>query len=124
MPVDDFVGAALRMRRKELGLTQTDLARGLGITLQQVQKYETGMNRITAGRLAAAAELLQSPISYFFEGPRKSKRDASEELALLKATGAKDLLRSYAEIRSPQDRKALLHIAKSLRHRRSEDSRA
>ena len=117
MPVDEFVGAALRMRRKELSLTQTDLARGLGITLQQVQKYETGANRITAGRLAAAAEFLQWPVSYFFEGPPKSKHNASQELALLKTPGAKNLLRSYAEIRSPQDRKALLHIAKSLQGR-------
>jgi transcriptional regulator with XRE-family HTH domain len=67
-PVDLYVGARLRIRRKVLGLSQTQLADALGITFQQVQKYERGANRISASKLYEAARLLQSPVSYFFEG--------------------------------------------------------
>lgn len=67
-PVDLYVGARLRIRRKVLGLSQTQLADALGITFQQIQKYERGANRISASKLYEAARLLQSPVSYFFEG--------------------------------------------------------
>ena len=67
-PVDLYVGARLRIRRKVLGLSQTQLAEALGITFQQVQKYERGANRISASKLYEAARLLQSPVAYFFEG--------------------------------------------------------
>ncbi|MBO9708825.1 MAG: helix-turn-helix transcriptional regulator [Caulobacter sp.] len=67
-PVDLYVGARLRIRRKVLGLSQTQLADALGITFQQVQKYERGANRISASKLYEAARLLESPVSYFFEG--------------------------------------------------------
>jgi len=67
-PVDLYVGARLRIRRKVLGLSQTQLAEALGITFQQIQKYERGANRISASKLYEAARLLQSPVSYFFEG--------------------------------------------------------
>jgi transcriptional regulator with XRE-family HTH domain len=67
-PVDLYVGARLRIRRKVLGLSQTQLAEALGITFQQIQKYERGANRISASKLYEAARLLQSPVAYFFEG--------------------------------------------------------
>jgi transcriptional regulator with XRE-family HTH domain len=67
-PVDLYVGTRLRIRRKVLGLSQTQLADALGITFQQIQKYERGANRISASKLYEAARLLQAPVSYFFEG--------------------------------------------------------
>jgi transcriptional regulator with XRE-family HTH domain len=67
-PTDKFVGSKVRLRRNMLGLNQTKLAVPLGVTYQQVQKYETGTSRIGAGRLQQIAEVLQVPISYFFEG--------------------------------------------------------
>lgn len=67
-PVDLYVGARLRVRRKVLGLSQTQLAEALGITFQQIQKYERGANRISASKLYEAAKLLHSPVSYFFDG--------------------------------------------------------
>lgn len=67
-PVDLYVGSRLRIRRKVLGLSQTQLADALGITFQQIQKYERGANRISASKLYEAARLLRSPVSYFFEG--------------------------------------------------------
>lgn len=67
-PVDQFVGQKLRMRRKLLDLTQQKVADAVGVTFQQVQKYERGVNRISASRLAEFADALKVPITYFFEG--------------------------------------------------------
>ena len=67
-PVDVFVGKKLRLRRKLLGLSQDAVASAVGVTFQQVQKYERGVNRISASRLAEFAQALKVPIVYFFEG--------------------------------------------------------
>jgi transcriptional regulator with XRE-family HTH domain len=65
-PVDVHVGGRIRMRRLLLGMNQETLADALGLTFQQVQKYEGGANRVSASRLSAMAEILGVPISYFF----------------------------------------------------------
>lgn len=67
-PVDLHVGARIRMRRKILGVSQERLAEDLGLTFQQVQKYERGANRVSASKLYEVAKSLQSPVDYFFEG--------------------------------------------------------
>ena len=67
-PVDKHVGSRVRMRRKMLGMSQGTLGDGLGITFQQVQKYENGANRIGAGRLQHISHILQVPVPFFFEG--------------------------------------------------------
>jgi transcriptional regulator with XRE-family HTH domain len=67
-PVDKHVGSRIRMRRKMLGMSQEKLGDGLGITFQQVQKYENGANRIGAGRLHHISDILQVPVPFFFEG--------------------------------------------------------
>jgi transcriptional regulator with XRE-family HTH domain len=67
-PVDRHVGRQVRMRRKMLSLSQTKLGAGLGLTFQQVQKYEKGTNRIGASRLQQIASILQVPVGFFFEG--------------------------------------------------------
>ena len=66
--VDNHVGLMFRTRRQELGLSQTAVAERLGVTFQQVQKYERGMNRISASRLHDLCEILGVPIEYFFDG--------------------------------------------------------
>ena len=66
--VDNHVGSMFRMRRQELGLSQTAVAERLGVTFQQVQKYERGMNRISASRLHDLCEILGVPVEYFFDG--------------------------------------------------------
>lgn len=66
--VDVHVGARLRTRRKELGLSQTAVGQGLGYSFQQVQKYERGVNRISASALWTLALLLEVEVGYFFEG--------------------------------------------------------
>lgn len=67
-PIDKHVGSRVRMRRMMLSMSQEKLADGLGLTFQQVQKYEKGTNRIGASRLQAIAALLQVPVAFFFEG--------------------------------------------------------
>ena len=66
--VDNHVGSMFRTRRQELGLSQTAIADRLGVTFQQVQKYERGMNRISASRLHDLCEILGVPVEYFFDG--------------------------------------------------------
>ena len=73
--VDDHVGRRLRARRKELGISQEKLANVLGISFQQVQKYESGVNRVSASRLWNIAQALEVGVGYFFEGiPKPAER--------------------------------------------------
>src|SRR5271170_4460686 len=67
-PTDKHVGARVRMRRLMLDMSQTKLADALGVTFQQVQKYEKGADRIGASRLQHISQILQVPVAYFFEG--------------------------------------------------------
>ena len=75
--VDDHVGRRVRERRREIGMSQTKLGNALGISFQQIQKYEVGTNRIAAGRLWDMAKALEVDVGYFFEGiKRRAKRKA------------------------------------------------
>ena len=67
-PIDKHVGSRVRMRRMMLGMSQEKLGNALGLTFQQVQKYEKGTNRIGASRLQQISHILQVPVSFFFEG--------------------------------------------------------
>jgi transcriptional regulator with XRE-family HTH domain len=67
-PIDKYVGSRVRMRRLMLDMSQTDVADGLGLTFQQVQKYEKGSNRVSASRLQHLSQILQVPVPFFFEG--------------------------------------------------------
>ena len=78
-PIDLHVGSQVRARRILLGLSQEKLADGLGITFQQVQKYERGSNRVSASRLYNMAQLLDVPITYFFEGVEDKKAPGFRE---------------------------------------------
>ena len=80
-PIDIHVGARVRMRRFLLGMSQGKLAEQLGVTFQQVQKYEKGINRIGSGRLARLAEVLGVEITFFFEGDPNAKETSWKPLA-------------------------------------------
>ena len=67
-PIDRYVGSRVRMRRMMLGMSQEKLGNALGLTFQQVQKYEKGTNRIGASRLQQISHILQVPVSFFFDG--------------------------------------------------------
>lgn len=71
-PTDEYVGTRIRARRKALGLSQEKLGQALGVSFQQVQKYEIGINRVAAGRLWEIAGALDTPVEFFF--PKRSRR--------------------------------------------------
>jgi transcriptional regulator with XRE-family HTH domain len=68
LDIDEFMGRRLRSRRRVLGLTQQELATACGVRFQQIQKYECGANRMSAGRLWGISKVLGVPVSYFFDG--------------------------------------------------------
>jgi transcriptional regulator with XRE-family HTH domain len=85
-PIDKHVGSRVRMRRKLLAMSQTQLADALGLTFQQVQKYEKGTNRMGASRLQQMSDSLQVPVEFFFEGaPTTSAPHGSNRSALTMA---------------------------------------
>ncbi|GHF00273.1 transcriptional regulator [Aliiroseovarius zhejiangensis] len=115
-PVDVHVGKRVRHRRWMVGMTQQQLAEKVGIKFQQIQKYETGMNRVSASRLWDIAAALSVPVSFFFEG-LESKPDADTENALpgdiLADKEALELVRSYYAIPDNQ-RRRLFELARVL----------
>jgi len=80
-PTDKHVGARVRMRRMMLGMSQEKLGDALGLTFQQVQKYEKGANRIGASRLQQIAHILQVPVSFFFEGAPHAMDQQTDSLS-------------------------------------------
>ena len=115
---DVEIGRKIRTLRLERGLSQSGLAEGIGLTFQQVQKYEKGTNRVSAGRLQQIANILNIPVTFFYDGMgvRTKKSDAhSAGLALVQTKGAMRLLRSYADIPSRTTKYALVVLAESLR---------
>ena len=78
-PTDKHVGSRVRMRRMMLGMSQEKLGDALGLTFQQVQKYEKGTNRIGASRLQQISHILQVPVSFFFEGAPSAHTSAKSD---------------------------------------------
>jgi transcriptional regulator with XRE-family HTH domain len=113
-PVDVHVGKRVRHRRWMVGMTQQQLADKVGIKFQQIQKYETGMNRISASRLWDISDALGVSISFFFEG-LDARAPEADELAgdIMADKEAMMLVRSYYAIPEPQ-RRRLFDLAKVL----------
>ncbi|MDF1620264.1 helix-turn-helix domain-containing protein [Pseudothioclava nitratireducens] len=113
-PVDVHVGKRIRHRRWMIGMTQQQLADHVGIKFQQIQKYETGMNRVSASRLWDIADAVDVPVSFFFEGLGGENASQSEVSGdLLSDKEALALLRSYYAIPEAQ-RRRLFELAKVL----------
>ncbi len=134
-PVDVHVGARLRVRRTLLGMSQTTLGDAIGLTFQQVQKYERGSNRISASRLFALTRVLDVPIEYFFDdmpaaveacspgrGGGKAKKPPSYEPDPMAKRETLELVRAYYKIRDPQIRKRLYELTEALGAAASKDS--
>ena len=115
--IDEHLGRRLRRRRRLLGLTQLQLAEACGVRFQQIQKYECAANRMSAARVWQLAQILEVPISYFYEGlgPQREVRaregEAQREVFTRKET--RDLIRAYYSL-SERPRRRLLDLAKSL----------
>ena len=117
--IDAYVGDRVRQRRKLLGLSQVSLSESLGITFQQLQKYEKGVNRIGASRLQRISEVLGVPIGFFFdEGDRAVGQHlsphADEVASFIASKEGLALTRAFIAIEDPNVRRTLLALARSL----------
>jgi len=127
-PVDIHVGSRVRLRRTLLGLSQEKLGDAVGLTFQQIQKYERGANRIGASRLFQLSRILDVPISFFFDEMPSGIRTTEGQVAVglrerdqktmepdpLARRETLELVRAYYRISSPRVRKRLFELTKSL----------
>ena len=124
-PVDVHVGTRVRLRRILLGISQEKLGEQLGLTFQQVQKYEKGSNRISASRLYQISQILQVSVQFFFDdmphdGPESNSPgmsngcDQSGVLDFLNSSEGLQLNKAFAEIRDPTVRRKLVELLKIL----------
>jgi transcriptional regulator with XRE-family HTH domain len=130
-PVDVHVGARMRLRRTLLGMSQEKLGEAIGLTFQQVQKYERGANRIGASRLFDLSRVLDVPVSYFFDDMSDntqnqspvniikgsaglSEEPATFEIDPMTKRETLELVRAYYNINDPQVRKRVYELAKAL----------
>ncbi|MDF1722495.1 MAG: helix-turn-helix transcriptional regulator [Minwuia sp.] len=120
--IDRHVGERIRSRRAELGMTQHDLASLLGISYQQVQKYETGANRVSAGRLYEVARQLGSSVGFFFEG---LEGEASQTVTELAHGGTNrttiDLARNFGRLDNNSIRGAISTLVRALADEANEE---
>ena len=127
-PIDIHVGFRVRLRRNLLGMSQEKLGRAVGLTFQQIQKYERGVNRVGASRLFNLGRALDVPISFFFEdlspaaagAGRKRTKGFSEAPAtaldfdVLSKRETIELVRAYYRVTDPQQRRRVLDLIKAL----------
>ncbi|HEY8615450.1 helix-turn-helix transcriptional regulator [Phenylobacterium sp.] len=118
-PIDRHVGLRIRLRRKELGVSQERLAESIGLTFQQVQKYERAANRVSASKLWEMAKALNTSVAYFYEGlggagaaasnlPKETVQDF-----LLTPEGL-ELASSFPRIREPRVRRKILELVRAM----------
>ncbi len=123
-PIDVHVGNRVRMRRVMTGLSQVKLAKQVGLTFQQIQKYEKGTNRICASRLFEFAQILDVPVEYFFqdtdddlERSRTDGQDESDAYSIydfLNSYEGVELNRAFMQIKEPKVRRIVLDLMRTL----------
>jgi transcriptional regulator with XRE-family HTH domain len=123
-PIDVHVGSRVRLRRNMLGMSQEKLGEKLGITFQQVQKYEKGTNRVGASRLQAIDSILDTPVSFFFEdAPGQNARQSkgfSEDSAtsyvvdFISSAEGLQLNRAFVRITDPKVRRKIIELVRTI----------
>ena len=115
--VDRHVGALIRAKRKAIGMSQDELARAIGITFQQIQKYERGTNRVSSSKLYEIAQKLDTPLGTFFEGldhpEDNGDTPAADVIGFLGEAGSLDLVTAFKAM-NPLLRKRLVALAKAM----------
>jgi transcriptional regulator with XRE-family HTH domain len=122
LAVDMHVGARVRMRRRFMGISQQALAARLGITFQQVQKYERGANRVSASKLYEIGRVLEAPVSFFFEGLAETgeKGEGGAEALeqsigeFLRGQEGLELAEAFSRIDQPRVRRQVLDLVRTL----------
>ena len=119
-PVDLYVGGQVRLRRKHLKLSQEGLADAIGLTFQQVQKYERGVNRISASKLHHIGQVLKVPIQYFFDGYEPAgatlvESDSEKTVnGFLATSEGIELAEAFPRIKDARQRRQVLALVRSL----------
>lgn len=118
-PVDAHVGARLRYKRMLVGKSQESLGSELGLTFQQIQKYEKGQNRIGASRLYRIARIFEVPVSFFFEGlpGEGDERDGAADeapLSFVSSPEGLDLNLAFRNISDPATRRKIVELVRTL----------
>ena len=122
-PIDIHVGSRIRLRRTMLGMSQEKLGESLGITFQQIQKYEKGTNRVGASRLQNISSILNVPVSFFFEdapgdqGGQGGMAEASSSnyvVDFLSSSEGLQLNRAFVKISDPKVRRRVVDLVKAL----------
>ncbi len=120
-PTDIHVGSRVRMRRKMMGMSQEKLGEKLGITFQQIQKYEKGTNRIGASRLQRISEILEVPVSYFFPdqasdaAPGMAEEGGSDYVVdFLSTAEGLELNRAFARIKDVKVRRKVIELVRAV----------
>jgi transcriptional regulator with XRE-family HTH domain len=109
------IGERIRSRRIRAGVSQENLGKPLGITFQQIQKYEKGTNRVSAGRLLKIAEVLECSVMDFFEGLQDSRTSAAAEFSKFMATKEGiEIIEAMMRIRTQELRRTVIDIAEKL----------
>jgi transcriptional regulator with XRE-family HTH domain len=108
------IGARMRTRRRQLGLSQSDLAERLGVSFQQVQKYERGANRVAASTLLIAARALGTSVSWLVGEEASGRDDDDDVFRALSRPGALEILQAFNAIADPRTRQALLALAREM----------
>lgn len=114
--VDRHVGALIRAKRKAMGISQSELADALGISFQQIQKYERGSNRVSSSKLYEIAQKLNAPLTTFFEGldgPQTERRPIGDMVKFLDERGSHELMAAFNEI-TPMLRSRLVALARAM----------
>ncbi|MBN8512428.1 MAG: helix-turn-helix domain-containing protein [Rickettsiales bacterium] len=124
--IDKLVSKRLKMRRVMLGLSQQDIGKAVGVSIQQIQKYEKATNRVSSGKLFAIAKYLKVPVTYFYEKSDDNYLCSSafaEESAKYEAE-AKDisvsekelisLIKAFGEVKNPQSRKKIIELVRAM----------
>jgi transcriptional regulator with XRE-family HTH domain len=119
-PIDIHVGSRIRLRRNILGMSQEKLGESLGITFQQIQKYEKGTNRVGASRLQAISQILEVPPAFFFENAPGGTDGMMEEsqttyvVDFLSSSEGVQLNRAFARIEDPKIRRKVIDLVRAL----------
>jgi transcriptional regulator with XRE-family HTH domain len=131
-PVDKYVGSRVRMRRIMLGMSQEKLGEALGLTFQQVQKYEKGTNRVGASRIQQIAEILQIPVSFLFEGGPSGTVNADGTIEgpspsfvsdFLATTEGLALTRAFTRISDAKLRRSIVELVEQIASHEIADKR-
>ncbi|HEY2249068.1 MAG TPA: helix-turn-helix transcriptional regulator [Bradyrhizobium sp.] len=120
-PIDKYVGSRVRMRRIMLGMSQEKLGEALGLTFQQIQKYEKGTNRVGASRIQQISEILQVPVSFLFEGGPTSNANGFGEAAsptyvsdFLATSEGLALTRAFTRIADAKLRRSIVDLVEQI----------